>query len=428
MFILGNQEVTPGEYVEVAGFPKMHKGTAMLEDIAWRSTSPAFTRGPAPVTAEAAQGGSFDGRLVQMEALLLAVSSAGDGTTLVLQAGERVFLARFANPGTRVPSLGESSWLRLTGVCVNTRTRLAPDSGDPPTSSFHLLLGGPQSVQIATTPSQWTFRRIAMLVGSLLALALAAITWATRLRRRVGVQTAQIREHLAREAVAEERLRIARELHDSVQQDLLGLTMQIKATERLLDSDPEKARAALSLASAMVRRSQTETHRAVWDLRGSANELSDVVTALSEVLNGLKTEDGAEIEFSFEGERRPLSAVIETQLLRVAQEAVTNAIKHARASRIVVELWFSDARITLKVRDDGRGFDADHAPSATTGHFGLTGMRERAIKLEADLRVTSRPGQGTAVQLDVPLPSVHSPHEVAKTSSALRLLPRPSAS
>src|SRR4029453_16118654 len=111
---------------------------------------------------------------------------------------------------------------------------------------------------------------------------------------------------------------------------------------------------------------------------------------------------------------------VESQLLRVAQEAITNALKHAEASRIEVELRFGEERLTLIVRDDGRGFDADHPPSAISGHFGLFGMRERAIKLEADLRVTSKPGEGTAIQIDVPIasPSIQTSSE--RTPSGLR--------
>jgi signal transduction histidine kinase len=269
---------------------------------------------------------------------------------------------------------------------------------------------------------------VMMLVGSLAALTCAAIVWATTLRRRVTQQTSQIREHLEREAVAEERLRIARELHDSVQQDLLGITMQIKATERLLEGDAEKARSALNLASAMVRRSQAETHRAVWDLRESAHEHTDLVTSLTEMLSGLSTDGGAKVELIFSGERRALPAAVESQLLRVAQEAMTNALKHAEASRIEVELRFAEDRFTLIVRDDGRGFDADHPPSASSGHFGLFGMRERAIKLEADLRVTSRPGEGTAIQIDVPLASPNIQLKSERTPSGIRLVPRPSTS
>jgi signal transduction histidine kinase len=177
----------------------------------------------------------------------------------------------------------------------------------------------------------------------------------------------------------------------------------------------------------MVRRSQTETHRAVWDLRESAHEQTDLATALTEMLPGLCTEGGAKIELKCTGDRRALPAVVESQLLRVAQEAVTNALKHAEAGRIDVELRFADDRFTLVIRDDGRGFDADHPPSATSGHFGLFGMRERAIKLEADLRVTSQPGEGTAIQIDVPLASPNVQPKLERTPSGL-LVPRPSTS
>jgi signal transduction histidine kinase len=428
LFVAATPVPPNGERVEVAGFPGMRDGGPLLEDSIWRKANHSISVQPPLVTPESALTGAMDGRLVQIEALLLAISSAGDGPSLVLQGGERVFLARCANTALRLPALGENSWLRVTGVCVNTRSPQLRDAAGGQSESFHLLLAGPQSVQIARTPSWWTLRRVMMLVGSFAALTCAAIVWATTLRRRVTQQTSQIREHLAREAVAEERLRIARELHDSVQQDLLGITMQIKATERLLEADAEKARSALNLASAMVRRSQAETHRAVWDLRESAHEDSDLVTSLTEMLSGLSMDEGAKVDLICTGERRGLPAAIESQLLRVAQEAMTNALKHAEATRIEVELRFAEDRLTMIVRDDGRGFDADHPPSASTGHFGLYGMRERAIKLEADLRVTSRPGEGTAIQIDVPLASFNIQLKSEPTPSGLRLVPRPSIS
>jgi signal transduction histidine kinase len=428
LFVATSPVPPNGERIEVAGFPAMRDGGPLLEDSVWRAAKHTIPVDPPLITAESALSGTMDGRLVQIEALLLAISSAGDGPSLVLQGGDRVFLARCANTAMRLPSLGENSWLRVTGVCVNTQSAQLGDASGRRLASFHLLLPGPQSVQIARTPSWWTLRRVMMLVGSLAALTCAAIVWATTLRRRVTQQTSQIREHLEREAVAEERLRIARELHDSVQQDLLGITMQIKATERLLEGDAEKARSALNLASAMVRRSQAETHRAVWDLRESAHEHTDLVTSLTEMLSGLSTDGGAKVELIFSGERRALPAAVESQLLRVAQEAMTNALKHAEASRIEVELRFAEDRFTLIVRDDGRGFDADHPPSASSGHFGLFGMRERAIKLEADLRVTSRPGEGTAIQIDVPLASPNIQLKSERTPSGIRLVPRPSTS
>lgn len=420
------QPAPTGESVDVAGFPAVHDGSPVIEDSVWRKSAEVVKLAPPLVTATTALSGELDGQVVQIEALLLGVSSAGEGPTLVLQSGERVFLARCGNPRLRLPSLGENSWLRVTGVCVNMRTSQLRAAAPARSVSFHLLMAGPQAIEIARTPSWWTVQRIMMVVGALGALALASAVWATTLRRRVAVQTGQIREHLAREAVAEERLRIARELHDSVQQDLLAITMQLKATDRLLEADPERARTALNLASAMARRSQAETHRAVWDLREAADEHSDLVTSLDDVVAGLNTDESVKVEFHATGERRALPQTVESHVLRIAQEAVTNALKHGEAKRIDIALHFGPERVTLMVRDDGKGFDADHPPSATTGHFGLFGMKERAIKLGADLRITSRPGEGAAIHLDVPIPAETGVNETLRTPSAVRLMPRPS--
>jgi signal transduction histidine kinase len=419
---------TVGDTVDVTGFPAAHDGSPVLEDSVWRAAAEKLHLTPPIVTATGALTGELDGRLVQIEALLLGVSSAGEGPTLVLQSAERVFLARCGNSKLRMPSLGENSWLRVTGVCVNSRPPQLRNTSATQPLSFHLLISGPQAIEIARTPSWWTLQRIIMVVGGLAALALASVVWATTLRRRVTMQTDQIREHLAREAVAEERLRIARELHDSVQQDLLGITMQLKATDRLLDTEPAKARTALTLASAMARRSQAETHRAVWDLREAADKHSDLVTSLNDMVAGLNTDDSAKVEVHSTGERRVLPQTVESHVLRVAQEAVTNSLKHGEARRIDLELHFNDDRLTLKIRDDGKGFDAEHAPSAQTGHFGLFGMKERAIKLQGDIRITSRPGEGTSVQLDVPIPAETGGNESLHSATSLRLIPKPSTS
>jgi signal transduction histidine kinase len=428
IWVDGAPVAASGETVEVAGFTMWRDGAAVIEDGMWQRAEPEIDVQPIVVTAEAALTGALDGQLVQIEALLLTESSAGEGSTLVLQNGDRVFLARFGNPRLRPATFGESNWLRLTGVCVNTFAPPLREAGFVRPASFYMLLAGPQAIEVSGTPSWWTVRRIMMVIASLAALALAAAVWATTLRRRVTAQTEQIREHLAREAVAEERLRIARELHDSVQQDLLGITMQLKATHRLLESEPERARTALNLASAMVRRSQAETHRAVWDLRERASEHTDLVPALEEMVTGVTTDESPHVEVICTGTRRALPAVLEGQVLRVAQEALTNALKHGCPSHIAIEVHFTEEKLSVTIRDNGRGFDADHPPAAHSGHFGLFGMRERAIKLHADLRVTSKPGAGTAVHLDVPLPSDFSEYETLRTPSALRLIPRPSTS
>jgi signal transduction histidine kinase len=291
-----------------------------------------------------------------------------------------------------------------------------------------LLIPGPQAVEIAHAPNWWTLRRLFAVVGTMAVLAIAAVVWATTLRRRVAQQTAQIREHLAREAVAQERLRIAGELHDSVQQDLLGITMQLKAPIGCSTQTPTRHARPLTVVNAMVRHSQAETHRAVWDLRSSAHEQVDLVSSLDEMLGGMSTDESAKVSLLCQGESRPLPQAIERQVLRITQEAVCNALKHANAKQIEVELGFGPTSLSLVVRDDGNGFDADHPPSASAGHFGLLGMQERAIKLNADLRVTSRPGSGTSVHLDVPLPAPEENSERERVPTPIALLPRPTTS
>jgi signal transduction histidine kinase len=378
-----------------------------LEDAEWRSAASVVLSPPALVTADQALSGEFDACLVALQALVLGVSRPAEGSTLVLQSGERVFLARLNSPGSTLP-VGENTWVRLSGVCVNNRLPDAPEAAHP--VSFHLLLAEPQAVQVIAAPSWWTLRHVLAIGGGLLAVTLAALAWVLALRRRVAQQTKLLRGHVARETLNEERMRIARELHDSLEQDLLGITLQLTATEKLL-GEPPKARDALQLAAAMVRRSKDETHRAVWDLRaaGTNGDGNGLVANLREAVAGLTLAAGPSVQVQVIGEARPLPPQIENHVQRVALEAVTNAIKHAAARRVEVRMEFDrDEQLVLRVKDDGRGFDATRLPSVSSGHFGLFGMKERAEKLKGKLTIESEVGRGTEVRLRVPTVNVRA--------------------
>jgi signal transduction histidine kinase len=397
-------KLAAGDRVDLVGFPDRRGTNVALEDAVWRAEGKAAPPAPPTVTPDQAMQPAYDARLVRMEALVLDVSRLSEGATLVLQSGERVFLARLADPGAgaELASLRPDSWVRVTGVCVHNPLPEAASAAGRPVS-MHLLLGSPAAVNVMRAPSWWTLERILLVCAGLAVLAIAASAWVALLRVRVARQTAAIRDHLARETLYEERVRIARDLHDSLEQDLLGISMQLNATDKLL-VQPDRAREALQLASAMVRRSQAETHRAVWDLRekNSNGNGGGLVPTLREAVAVLQS-GGTRIDVSAEGDARPLPPHVENHLSRVALEAVTNAIKHARASRIDVRVAFEDGRVALRVTDDGKGFDADHPPPLSSGHFGLFGMRERAEKLRGDLSIRSSPGHGAEVRLTAPL-------------------------
>jgi signal transduction histidine kinase len=196
-------------------------------------------------------------------------------------------------------------------------------------------------------------------------------------------------------AVLAERGRIARDLHDTLAQSVVGISAQLQAVKALVFEAPSVAAEHLDLAVEMVRHTLVEVRRSVWDIRSQALESSDLVNALSETARQLSA--AAPIHLRVDGTPRPLPKAIENHLLHIGQEALSNALKHADAKAIDVDLLFEGPRVLLKVRDDGRGFDSQRPSRDQEGRFGLIGMRERVQKLGGELSIKSAPGQGTEV-------------------------------
>lgn len=211
----------------------------------------------------------------------------------------------------------------------------------------------------------------------------------------------QIRERFS--LVLEERGRLAREIHDTLAQGFVGISSQLDAVALTLNGRVDVARRHLELARKMVRHSLTEARRSVMDLRASALEGHDLPSALSEAANQWTAGSTVQIKVDVEGESRPLPEETEQHLLRIAQEAVTNAVKHAHASQVRIHLEMAGRSLSLRVADNGQGFEQDEAFSEVGGHFGLLGMRERAERLGGELHLHSEPGQGTEVAVTVPL-------------------------
>jgi len=157
------------------------------------------------------------------------------------------------------------------------------------------------------------------------------------------------------------------------------------------------------LARSMSRHSFSETRRSVWDLRSHLLENNNLPTALREIAKPLLAENGIHLDVKQLGTWRKLPTRVENNLLRIAQEALTNAIKHASAKRIEIELEYKINFVRLRVSDDGRGFESDNhlAISVSGGHFGLLDMRERAERSGGHCRVRSSPGKGTEVIVEI---------------------------
>jgi signal transduction histidine kinase/ligand-binding sensor domain-containing protein len=231
----------------------------------------------------------------------------------------------------------------------------------------------------------------------LCALAIAAGAWGIyQLRLR------QIRYRFG--LVLEERTRLAREIHDTLAQGFVGISSQLDAVAMCMPDETTPARKFLDLARRMARHSLTEARRSVMDLRASVLEGQSLAAGLESGARIWTAGSGVEVEVDASGEQKELPQESEQHLLRIAQEAVTNVVKHAGAKRIRIKLHMEPRELYLRIKDDGKGFEQDGVFAALAGHFGLIGMRERAERLGGELRLASHPGEGTEVEVKVPLP------------------------
>ena len=228
------------------------------------------------------------------------------------------------------------------------------------------------------------------------AMPLLGSVWvAYRLRlRRIGNRFA---------LVLEERARLAREIHDTLAQGFVGISSQLDAVAMCMPEDDSPARKYLTIAQRMARHSMTEARRSVMDLRASILDEHDLGAALQSGSQMWTAGTGVEVEVSVTGRTGTLPQEMEQHLLRIAQEAVTNALKHSAAKKIWITLTTEGRKITLNIRDNGRGFEPKDVFSSL-GHFGLLGIRERAERLGGGMRLASRPGEGTEVEVTAPLP------------------------
>jgi len=235
---------------------------------------------------------------------------------------------------------------------------------------------------------------------SLGVLALAGMAWMVyRLRDR------QIRSRFA--LVLEERARLAREVHDTLAQGFVGIASQLDVVEMSMppasDEAARPARSALELAQRMAHHSLTEARRSLMDLRANELQDQDLAAALKSGARLWVAHSGIDVEVDVKGESGGIPEEVAHHVFRIAQEAVTNSVNHADANQITVKLEIDPHQLSLRILDDGCGFEPDDVFTSRNGNFGLIGMRERAERLGGHLRLESQPGNGTRLDVTVPL-------------------------
>ncbi|HET7346409.1 MAG TPA: two-component regulator propeller domain-containing protein, partial [Acidobacteriaceae bacterium] len=252
---------------------------------------------------------------------------------------------------------------------------------------------GPATAQLTVQPHLWQ----TLWFRLLLALALIGAGYAAWRRRLAGVE----RQY---EAVLAERTRIAREIHDTLAQGFVAVSVQLELVARLMQTSVAAAKAQLDQTRALVKSSIEDARLSIWELRSQTPEHEDLASRLLKMSEEVIARAGLPVKAQIQvsGMYHPLDADVEREVLRIGREAVVNAVRHGNPKNILLRLTFEEDRFAMEVRDDGRGFSGTPA-DGTSGHYGLTGMRERARSIDGDLTVESQEGEGTSVRLDLEL-------------------------
>ena len=229
--------------------------------------------------------------------------------------------------------------------------------------------------------------RLLYTVGDLLSIAIE--------RARLFTKSAEL-------GAAEERNRLAREIHDTLAQGLAGIALQLETADLLLENgaEPQRLQRAIQQALYLARANLEEARRSVLDLRAAPLEGRRLAEALEALAGSIRSKEGIQVQFFSTGANQPLPVRIEVGLFRMAQEALANVVRHARARLASVRLTVLPERVVLVIEDDGIGFDPSQI---LPGHFGLTGLNERAKLLGGSLKVHSSPGEGTKIEVNLPL-------------------------
>jgi signal transduction histidine kinase len=397
-------KLKPGDEVEAVGFPDLEDFLPVLSDAVFESLPAERPKvEPKPAEIEALLGGLQHAAYVTARGRLLdrlqTPSKEGPGLlVLALNTPRGVFTAELEGQGAGIPDLEEGATLDVSGIC-----QVSVDGVGNPTS-FKILVPGPRQVKVVEKASFFTVKRLLVMLSIVLGVLVAVILFAYVTSRRNLSLAAEMRE---RNAVTAERNRLARDLHDTLEQGLTGIHLRLHSIGPEDEDASEETREHLQAVDSLVRQCHAEMRQSIWNLRSVALEKFDLAEALERAAKSLTLGSNIRVDAKQSCASGRLPALIEDNLLRIGQEAITNAVKHAKPSVITIDLHVSAKRAILSVADDGIGIGQEAAP----GRFGLTGMHERARRIGGTLRVDTNPEGGTTVEVEVPL---HNGHENPK--------------
>lgn len=395
-------DLRPGAQVAIDGFGAIAPFRPILRATHVTKTGQSSSPAPQAMDFHPRDGGPNQHmELVTLDAEFLGLRTGKAETILQCRSGPEIFEAILLQAAPTLPRLNPGDRIALTGICEFVTNHPLPRLEW--VTGFRLQLADAGAIRMMHRAPWWTTRRLltalAITSGASLICALGIIA----LRRRVKRQVEIIADALAKRAVSTERERMARDLHDTLEQQLTGVAMQLESLANSPHPRSPVITDRLTLASRMLRHSREEARRSVWDLRNRLLEVHGLGAAIQSLAASAAVDGGPEVDTLIDPSPTGLHQRAEYQLLRMAQEALANALKHSHAKHITLALAVAADHCLLTVKDDGVGFDPLLVNPLQPPHFGLLGLRERAEKIGTTLEIETRPGHGCAVIVKVPV-------------------------
>lgn len=437
---------SPGEVIEAVGFPGVENYLPVLEDAVFKKSSePRTTLVAKAVSGEELLAGLHHADFIRLKGRLLdrltggVLSPAGESDAvkniLVLQNSNLLFTAERATTGQSpfLASIPIGSMVEVSGIC------LLQSGEDGKIKSLQILLPTSNDVRIISKPSWLTPQHLLGILTIVLSVLIVAVSWTIMVSKknstlkylihereldqkelqkthdtlewRVKERTEQLKFQITARKESEfqfkgtlaERTRLAQELHDTLEQTLTGITLQLDTVAKLFHLNPEGASHHLGLVRNLMRQSQIDLRRSIWDLRSRELEEFNLSSALLASGHQLGDSAGIRVNVETKGSVRPLPEVVEENLLRIGQEALTNIVKHSGANLAEIKLEFGAQTVVLEIKDNGKGFAPENCVGPNDGHFGLLGMKERAKRFGGRFLIASAPGGGTTIHVEIPI-------------------------
>ena len=403
-----------GAFVEAAGRPETDLYRLNLSRAIWRPAESDGADEPPPVDATVKQltttpwgkrafQTDYHGKAIRMKGQVRNLPEPDGDGRLGLECDRQIVPVDASSCPDALDGVEVGCTLQVAGVCIMETDNWHPNAPFPHIEGFAIVVRTRDDIQILSRPPWWTPGRLMAVIGALLAALFGIFAWNRMLNRRAERRGQELADekvaHVTSDLKVYERTRLAVELHDSLSQNLTGVSLAIRAANRIADSNPDIMRQHLGLAAKTLDSCRDELRNCLWDLRNQTLEEADMNEAIRQTL---KPHVGsARLSIRFNVPRERLSDNTAHAILRIVRELAANAVRHGAASAIKVAGAIENDRLLFSVTDNGTGFDPDSCPDAMQGHFGLQGIRDRVDAFEGEMSIRSAPGNGAKISISL---------------------------